>query len=71
MLIMVAFLFGVIALFRMVFFISVVAFFVSMFVVRECDVVCSELSVDFDIVCVFFFVDKFYSFVWTFRECLA
>jgi hypothetical protein len=54
------------------FFVSMVvmvAFFISMVVmlfVRESDVVRHVLSVDFNIVCVIFFIDQFNGFVWPF-----
>ena len=42
-----------------------------MFVVRERDVVCCEFSVNFNIVSVFFFVNKLYGFVRAFRKSFA
>ena len=70
MVVMVAFFVSMVVM--VAFFISMVVmvtFFISMVVmifVRESDVVRRVFSVDFNIVCVLFFIDQFNGFVWSF-----
>ena len=53
-----------------VFIMVVVTFFVVVFDM-ETHVVCRVFSMDFDIICVFFFINKFDVFVWAFCECIT
>ena len=53
-----------------IFIMVVMTFFVVVFGM-EAHVECRVFSMDFDIICVFFFINKFDVFVWAFCECIT